>query len=409
MALIMTAKTANFTLAVCLTAILSSCSSGKQIPSLDLTSLGSDTTSKVSANHLGIKSLTRENLEDDAPETYVVVRGDTLWDISDRFLKEPWRWSEIWGYNPQIYNPHLIFPGDVLALDYIGGSPTIKLTRDGVAIPLDSLRSAASTSAPQGSTSLGVTTGSRLTIKLEPRIRASSIAEAIPTISGDELSPFLIHPRVIDNKSFKEAPYVIGNYEERLISSIGSKLFARGNFNKEIHNYGVFRKGEKFVDPVSGANLGLELKHVANAQLLSISDPSTLGLTGNKAETINGDILLPVNNETVRHTFTPRTPDIIGDVRIISLENALARAGRNQIVVLNIGSESSVQPGDVFAVESHGVKIHDTKAKRGSRNVKTPNQRTGVVMVFETFDKVSYALVMESTRPLNLQDSITGI
>ncbi|MFK7995680.1 MAG: LysM peptidoglycan-binding domain-containing protein [Granulosicoccus sp.] len=406
----MTTTTARLTLAVSLSAILASCSTGQAPSAMAVVPEASvseryraDDDKNLHATQVVPRVYIDSGLvETNAPEVYKVVRGDTLWDISDRFLKEPWRWTEIWGYNPQVYNPHLIYPGDVLALEYVNGKPTLSLTRKGVTIPQSA-----------GEPGLGAATPTSISsitrVKLQPKVRSESLDDAIPTISGADISQFLVHPRVVDSKIIKAAPYVIGNNDERLISSIGSKIYVRGRINRDQTGYGVFRKNKALIDPVNGALLGYEMMHVSDAKLLSVGDPSTLGLTTNKMETIAGDVLLPLSSTATTHTYTPRMPELRGEARIVSLVDAIAQTGRNQVVVLNVGKNSSIQEGDVLAVETRGKSVVDKSGRLGWEHVRLPNQRTGVLMVFKTFDKVSYALVMESTRPLKVDDIITGI
>lgn len=343
----------------------------------------------------------------DAPDTYTVVKGDTLWDISDRFLRKPWMWTEIWGYNPQIYNPHLIYPGDVLALEYVGGRPTLLLTRKGVPVPINQPKSDAA--EPVILDADGNPLGSNRRVRLSPRIRSESLDDAIPTISGESIQQFLIHPQVVDASVINSAPYVVGNFDSRLISALGHQVYVRGKLSREQTSYGIFRRSKELRDPVNNALLGYEVKHVADAKLLNIDDPSTLTIVSNKMETIAGDILLPSSEGTAAHQYVPRLPDLKGEGRIVSLVNAISQTGRDQVVVLNIGRQSQIKEGDVLAIETRGKSIVDRKGSRGYERLNLPNQRTGVVMVFKAFDKVSYALVMESTRPVMINDIITGI
>lgn len=411
MPLNMNHSTARLTLAVGLSAILASCSS-VQGPSALV--VGQKVTAETRGQTDSVTTavarqyIDEDQLAADAPEVYTVVRGDTLWDISDRFLKEPWRWPEIWGYNPTIYDPNLIYPGDILTLTYVNGKPTVMLNRNGKVIPQNGGEPGLGAATPARLDANGnIITGAR--IKMSPRIRSESLDSAIPTIAADSISQFLVHPKVIDQYTLETAPYVIANSEERLISSVGSKVYVRGRMNRSQTNYGVFRKNKALIDPVSGANLGFEVTHVSDAKLLNVGDPSTLGLTSNKMETIAGDILLPLNDDSGTHTYFPRMPELRGEARIISLVNAISKTGRDQVVVLNIGAESNIQQGDVLAVETLGKDAIDKNNGKNWESVKLPNQRTGVLMVFKTFEKVSYALVMESTRPLKIDDMVTGI
>lgn len=331
-------------------------------------------------------------IRDDHPEVYTVVRGDTLWDISGRFLTDPWEWPKVWKANPGIKNPHLIYPGDQIGLGYDeNGFPILVVSRNGIKI---------------GATS----SGPGVDEKLSPQIREQSLKDAIPTIAGDAIRQFLTYPRVVSAREIDSAPYVIGNYEGRLTSAVGHEIYARGPINRNQPSYGVFRKNKVLRDPVTREVLGQEITHVANARLLQLGDPSTLLITSNKMETISGDRLMAANQGFTPHQYIPRTPQIEGgEGRIVSLVDAISQSGRNQVVVLNLGDQAGLKIGDVLAVERRGGNIPDRFNKRSNARVSIPNTRTGVVMVFQTFDRVSYALVMESTRPIHRNDVVTEI
>lgn len=409
MALQTTVPTARLALAVCLSTLLAACATDKG-PAVVVVEPPPAAQIEDRFSEQGLREVTPvssntgtpispELLEPDAPQHYTVVKGDTLWDISDRFLKDAWLWPEIWHVNPQIRNPHLIYPGDVLALEYIDGQPTLTLTRNGESV---------------GSTQRLVldADGNRLSgerVRLSPRIRSESLDDAIPTIAGDAIQQFLVHPRVVDARTLEEAPYVVGNHDSRLISAVGHRVFVRGDMNRDQTSYGVFRRSKELRDPLTHALLGHEVTHVADARLLSIGDPSALAITSNKQETMNGDILLPSHEGNISHHYIPRLPALTGEGRIISLVNAISQTGRDQVVVLNIGDEAQLQEGDMLAIETRGRSIIDSRGSNGRERVTLPNQRIGVAMVFRTFDKVSYALVMESTRPVMINDIITGI
>ena len=335
------------------------------------------------------------SVDPDAPKSYTVVKGDTLWDISDRFLKEAWLWPQIWDYNPQIKNPHLIYPGDKISLEYVDGQPRLVIERDGTRISQSGVGS----------------DGSRLnTERLSPRIRSESLDDAIPMIAGDAIASFLVHPRVVALEELKAAPYVVGNYDGRLISAIGHQIYARGKLNREQPQYAVFRRSKELQDPVSGKTLGYEVQHVSDVKLMHLGDPSTLMVTSNKMETIAGDLLLATNDDSVTANYETRLPSLgNGEGRVVSLVNSISQSGRDQVVVINLGKKNKIRPGDVLAIETRGKKFIDTRGKRGYEEINMPNTRTGVVMVFKTFDDVSYALVMESTLPVRVNDGVTGI
>ncbi len=335
-------------------------------------------------------------IDPDAPKNYTVVDGDTLWDISDRFLKQAWLWPQIWDYNPQIKNPHLIFPGDLISLEYVNGQPRLVIERDGTRI---------------SQSGTGSSNGTNLnTERLSPRIRSESLDDAIPMISGDAISSFLVHPRVVALEELQEAPYVVGNYDGRLISAIGHQIYARGKLNREQPQYAVFRRSKELKDPVTKKTLGYEVQHVSDVKLMHLGDPSTLVVTSNKMETIAGDLLLATNDDSVSANYETRLPSLgNGEGRVVSLVNSITQSGRDQVVVLNLGKKNKIRPGDVLAIETRGKKFIDSRGKRGYEEINMPNTRTGVVMVFKTFDEVSYALVMESTLPVRVNDGVTGI
>lgn len=415
MALYKTVPTARLTLAVSLSALLAACSFG-QGPSVivvDPPTQVNDRFEKDGLSHNGYTSvvprayISEDNLDEQAPDVYTVVRGDTLWDISDRFLKKPWLWPQIWSYNPQIYNPHLIYPGDVMALEYVAGKPTLVLTRNGKPVPLKPALGAANPVILDADGNPIPNTGNRT--RISPRIRSESLDDAIPTISGDSIRQFLVHPRVVDARTIARSPYVVANDDGHLISSVGNRVYARGQLNRDQTSYGIFRPGKELRDPINNALLGYEVNHVADAKLLSTGDPSTLMITSNKMETIAGDILLATSEGMTTHTFVPRLPELRGEGRIVSLVNAISQTGRDQVVVLNIGTDSNIQEGDVLAIESRGKPFVDHRGSGNYEHITLPNTRTGVAMVFKAFDRVSYALVMESTRPVVINDIITGI
>lgn len=332
------------------------------------------------------------------PSNYTVVRGDTLWDISGKFLRKPWLWPQIWDINPDIKNPHLIYPGDQIALDYSSGEPRFTVSRNGQQLD-NASSSAIAASRPKGTQYE----------RRSPEIRSESLEDAIPTIPGDAIQQFLIYPQVVTLEKIDRAPYIIGNGEGRLTSAAGHHIYARGRFNPNQHSYGIFRRSKELRDPVTDELLGYEIDHVGNAKLQKLGDPSTLQIINNKMETLSGDILMETAEQKIVHSYVPRMPKMKGEGRIISLKNAIAQSGRNQVVVLNIGARAGIEVGDVMAVERSGGTITDRFRKRGNQEVDLPSTRAGVLMVFQTFDKVSYALVMESTRPIHIDDVVTDI
>jgi len=398
-------------LAASLTAMLAACGSTKSAGTKVVASspvkaedrFGSgDSAGGASTEYNGLlpsAQIPAGQLNPNAPNSYEVVKGDTLWDISGRFLNSAWLWPQIWDYNPQIQNPHLIFPGDRISLQYINGQPSLTLTRNGDEVALGRVDA--------NGQQITVPTGNAT--RISPRIRAESLTEAIPTIPADAIQQFLVRPNVVSRTQLKNAPYVVGNMDNRLISSLGQQIYVRGNVDHSRTKFGIFRKTNTLRDPKTNKLLGYEVMHVAEAKLLNVGDPSTMVITASSRETMAGDVLLPSANDGAVYTYTPRMPALTGEGRVVSLVDAISQSGRDQIIVINLGTEIGLAVGDVLAIESRGESMIDRHGRRKFDRIRLPNQRTGVLMIFQTFDDVSYGLVMESTRAVKKNDIISGI
>ena len=314
-------------------------------------------------------------LKDGHPDTYVVKKGDTLWDISGLFLKSPWLWPEIWHVNPQIDNPHLIYPGDVLNLVYIDGKPKLVVKRN-------------------------------QDVKLSPQVRVSELDLAIPAIPLDAIAPFLTHSRVVGKTELDSAPYVLVGKGGNIMTGAGDELYARGEFNKDEDTYGIFRRGNAYIDPDSGEFLGIQAFAVANAKLVAVEEEvGTLALNQTTEEVRKGDRLLPDEQRNIRSNFHPAAPEQETDGYIIAVEGGVSQIGSMDVVVLNKGVRDGLEVGHVLAIYHRGEKVRDPITKE---IVKMPDSRAGLLMVFRTFDKVSYGLVLKATRPLAINDRVTN-
>lgn len=319
------------------------------------------------------------------PETYVVKRGDTLWDIASMFLRDPWLWPEIWQVNPQIENPHLIFPGDTLALTYRGdGRPAVQVTQRG---------------GPQP------TTGSGGFEKLSPRVRSQPIEDAVQTIPYETLRAFLSRPRVIEKRDVDRLPYIVAQ-REGLIASAGQDVYVRRTDAPVGSTFNVVDLGQKLVDPDTRDTLGYLGIHVGQGRVDRAGDPATMRLTETEREAVAGDLLVP--EEDVRPTnFLPHSPAKDVDGKIIAVISGVSLIGQYNVVVLNIGADDGLEPGNVLRVYQTGKTIRDTRA-RGifNKKVELPDEPAGTMMVFRTSDRISYALVMEATTPLAVLDKV---
>ncbi len=320
----------------------------------------------------------------DVPDRYVVKKGDTLWDIAARFLKDPWRWPEVWHINPEIRNPHLIYPGDVILLYEVDGKPYL------------TLEGAARVPPPAPAPSLPV-------VKLEPRVRYEPIEKAIETIPRSVIGPFLTRPVVVPERELELAPYVVSSQEDHLVSGTGARIYARGKFRDGVGTYYIVRIGDVLRDPESGDVLGRTVLYLATANLLSPGDPTTLKVTKAEKEIIVGDRLLPAPKEDLAFNFFPRPPEKPVDGRIVSVLNGVVMIGHYDIVVLNRGSRHGLAPGHVLAVYRGGQRARDIFT---GDFYTTPDERGGLAMVFKAYEDISFAIIMEAYRALRVADLV---
>lgn len=310
------------------------------------------------------------------PERYTVVRGDTLWDISERFLRDAWRWPDVWQANTQIENPHLIYPGDILVLSFVNGKPVIRVER----------RSS--------------------DLKLSPKVRAEPLDLAIPAIPIDAIAQFLTRPYVLEEGELDKAPYVVHFLDDHIIGGAGHQMYVRAITEPESWKYEVVRPGKPYKDPKTDEILGYEALFVGNADLQRTGDPAKLLLTKTEIETIIGDRLLPIIEDEPLTNFQPRSPEKLIEGQIISVLNGVSQIGQYNVVVLNRGSSDGLEPGHVLRVLQGGEEIRDIVHKRRGEKVKLPLEEAGVLMVFRTFDRVSFGLIMHATDALHVFDTV---
>ena len=322
-------------------------------------------------------------LRPDHPDTYVVQKGDTLWDISGRFLEKPWLWPELWRANPQIENPHLIYPGDTLRLVYIDGQPALVLERG------DAART------------YKVSPGRDE--KLEPRVRATPLETAIPAISLDAIQGFLVQNRVVAPAILEGAPYVVDGESERLVLGGGDRLYARGPL-PESQSYNFVRKGPLYIDPDTREVLGQEATYIGLGQVVAHEgDISTMFVNNTREEVQIGDRVLPTEERRVDSTFFPSAPSVDVSGSIISVFGGVTQVGQYDVVVINRGERESIEVGNVLSIHKRGALARDRIA---NQMVRLPSERAGLLMIFRVFDKLSYGLVLVTERPLAVSDEI---
>ena len=314
------------------------------------------------------------------PEQYTVVKGDTLWDISGKFLQHPWQWPQLWHNNPQIKNPHWIYPGDTLYFSYVDGEPRLSLTPGGYGYE------------PQPD--------------LRPRIRESALQETIPMIPNDAIAQFLTSPKVVSAGEMEKSPYVLEIAGEHLIAGAGDRVYVRAIENPEGLNYTIYRAGKPYVSPETQEILGYEAQYVADAVLETPGDPATLRVSKSDMEIQRGDRLMMTMDGELALTYFPKPPEqrIVGS--IIRVLGGVSQIGQHDIVVIDKGKVDGLDVGHTLDIYKAGRVVVDTIQSDEAVQVKLPDEYAGVLMVFRPFERVSYALVMETKSAIHTLDRV---
>ncbi|WP_462320170.1 LysM peptidoglycan-binding domain-containing protein [Halochromatium sp.] len=362
-------------------------------------------------------------LQPDAPEVYTVRPGDTLWGIAGRFLRDPWRWPEVWEGNPEIGDPSQIYPGEQLVLDISdAGAPRVRAASDGLRV-----------------------------VKLSPRVRVTALDAAIPTIPIGAIAPFLSRPWVTDSRVLDDAPYVVGFPREHLLAGTGDRIFVRRIMTATDTGFEVLRPGPALRDPKTHGLLGYEAIYVAQAELERTGDPATLRVTRSTMQVQMGDRVRPARDETAIRSFLPRPAPPGLEGHIISVLDGVSQIGQYDVVVLDRGSREGVEVGQVFAAYRGGTEVRDQvisdrkawnwrnesplyssfwlgeweitgwerdrpdpnaplplhrRAERLSDRYIVPDSRTGILMVFRVFPRVSFALVMRANQAMHVGETV---
>jgi len=357
-------------------------------------------------------------LKDTAPERYTVVEGDTLWSISGRYLKEPWRWPELWKMNQdQIKNPHRIYPGDILVLDRSAQPAALQL------LTLD-------------------------TVKLSPKVRIEPLAaRAVPSISPSEIAPFLSQPLVVGQTELDSAARIVATEENRVALGAGSIAYVQGITKDLGEIWQIFRRGDALVDPESNETLGYEAVYLGEARVRDYGkDVATIEIIKSTQEIYQDDRLLPASKERPAFAYVPRAPQNTIKARIVSAYGNLRETGPSSIIALSKGSTDGLEVGHVLAIyrsqrsdryaqrtqplygRSGPTGSDDTRSYSGGERLRPrdgpvypeagpardieitqlPDERYGLVMVFRTFDRAAFGLVMQASRPVSVLDVVTN-
>jgi len=314
-------------------------------------------------------------INEKAPQTYIVEKGDTLWGISGLYLSQPWRWPELWDVNPQIDNPHLIYPGDELYLVWVDGHPRLKIKRG-------------------------------RNVKLTPNMRVLPLNLAIPIIPLDQIGAFLRRHRIIGLNEINSSAYVVAGAQGHLISALGDRVFGRGPFPEGERAYGIFRGGDVYRDPITDEVLGYQAKDIGSAQMVSSNKDEVVELEVTRVteEVRITDRLLPNEDKVLDATFHPRAPENeVVDGFMIAVDGGVSQIGAWDIVVLNRGKREGLGAGHVLAIYQSGRVVRDEVM---GDDVALPDVRAGLLLVFNVFEKASYGIVLKTNRPLKVMDKV---
>ena len=330
------------------------------------------TSAVASAGPVGAASMQAPTLAANAPTEYVVQEGDTLWDIASTFLRDPWFWPEIWYVNPEIVNPHLIYPGDVLALVYVDGQPR-------------------------------VTTARGSSLRLSPQARVTPLTEAVTSIPFEMISAFLTSGTVLEKNEADRLPYLLEVRGDHMIAAAGNTVYVRGtNDDQPGTRYSIVHIDEPLVDPDNDRVMGYHANWVGEGTMRRGGDPASVELTASAQEALRGDRLIPATVD-VPLNFFPKAPSSEIDGRIMAVIGGVSQIGQYQVVVVNRGSGDGLAQGDVLTVFQGGEEVRD---RFGGGKVRLPDEAAGTIMVFKTYDEIAYGLVMEATRALHVRDAV---
>lgn len=338
---------------------------------------------------------------DHPPEEYIVKRGDTLWCIAEKYLKEPWRWEEVWHANPSISDPNLIFPGDKIVIRGEGSHRTLGIARGK---HWEKYHAYHASHKENGTEQNGH--------KLRPHIRVSKVDGAIPSIPLDHIRPFLNHSKVMTEDEIDAAPCVVALAGEHIVSGRGDTVYVDDYYPEMGKVFYFFREGEPYIDPVTHDFLGIEAEVVGEGQVVAHNDVATLYVSRSYREIEIGDRIIKEEEDKLKPFFNLQPPINNATGTIISVFGGVTQIGQYEVVVVTGGEDQNRRVGDVLAVyqkqKSIPIRIQDILTTNQERRVleELPYVRVGETIVFRVFERVSFALVVRATKPMYLHDEV---
>lgn len=332
-------------------------------------------------------------LRTDSPESYTVQEGDTLWDIAGQFLEEPWLWPEVWQINPQIADPDLIYPGDIIELDYVNGSPVLRLSR-------------------------GEAPAELRIVRLSPQVRREPLLSPIPAIPLDLISSFLSENSVVSAAAFDASPYLLGERSGRTLAATGDEVLGRGAWTPGVITYDIVRRGRDLEDPDNDELLGVEALFVGSATIdVSNTDEAVLTIERSVQEIRKGDRLLPRRSEALDSSYLPTPPPYEVNAAIVSIGAGASVGAQYDTLILNVGTADGIEVGHLLTVQQPPVEIEDDLADTGalqrtkqvfglddSHIAAFPGANIGSVLIYRVFDEASLGLVLNSSDAIRLND-----
>lgn len=339
---------------------------------------------------LGLSSLAFANnppptIKADAPNRYIVKKGDTLWDISGKYLDKPWRWKEIWATNKQIKNPHLIYPKDVIILCVIKGQKLVGVdTGEGCA---------------------GLEKAMDAPAVAEPAVQ--NVAGSIPAIPLSAIEAWLDRNVIVNPDDFRTTPYILASKNKNILTGAGNKIYAKGIPLIVGQRYGVYREGQPYIDPVSKRIIGLEVTQVASGVVTDVASNGISSIELQKTfgqEVREGDHVFAEVGQYLPPMFYPKPATVTRGGRVIRTLSSISSVGRNGVVAINLGSLQGAEAGDVLSVFQKGALVQDNIGEPKGGAVRLPSEEIGHIMVFKTFDNISYAYVLDTELPIHEAD-----